>query len=273
LFNLIDQFSGSWTTDRECAIKFSSAYHKILKEEAHMENKPYQIKYEFSFEDGSKKNFQIQLDPKTIEIIRQEPPRKPDWTKLTCKQCTCCTLKIEESAYCPIAVNIAEIVGAFKSMVSSDNCTVVCHTPERTYLKKTSIMEGLSAILGIIMATSNCPVMDFFKPMARFHLPFSTVEETMVRSTSMYLLRQYFEHKQKKTPDLELNKLDQHYAKVKAVNEGLLTRINTVVNEDADKNAIIVLDSLAQIISMEIDYNLDSLAYLFIPQEQTISDL
>lgn len=143
---------------------------------------------------------------------------------------------------------------------------VYCKTPERTYLKKTSIVEGLSSILGIVMATSKCPIMGFFKPMARFHLPFSTIEETIVRSTSMYLLRQYFEYKSHKAPDLEFSKLDKYYDKVKMVNEGLLTRITTVVKEDADKNAIVVLDSLAQIISMEIDYSLNSLEYLFVPK-------
>jgi len=188
------------------------------------------------------------------------------WAKLEYKQCKCCSLEKEASAYCPIALNISEIVDEFKSMISWGKSTVYCKTPERTYMKETSIMEGLSSILGIIMATSECPVMTFFKPMARFHLPFSTVEETMVRSTSIYLLRNYFEHKRGNIPDFELGMLDQHYDKVKMINEGLLTRITTIVKEDADKNALVVLDSLAQIISMEIDYSLNSLEYLFSPK-------
>ena len=44
------------------------------------------------------------------------------------------------------------------------------------------------------------------------------------------------------------------------------TRINSIVEKDADNNAIITLNSLAQILSMEIDYNLDSLEYLFTPR-------
>jgi hypothetical protein len=150
-------------------------------------------------------------------------------------------------------------------MFSYDDCVVRCTTPERTYVKKTSIMEGLSSIFGIIMATSNCPVMEVFKPMARFHLPFCTVQETVMRSTSMYLLRQYFEHKNDKPPDLDLQLLDEHYNRVKAVNEGFMARISNLVEKDADKNAINILNSYAQMLSMQIYYSLNSLEYLFTP--------
>ncbi len=231
-----------------------------------MNDEPYPINYEFQLDGGERRLFKILLDPETISIIRPELKSKPDWTRLEYKQCKCCPLRKEVSPDCPLAVNAVEIVEAFKGMVSSDNCIVRCTTPERTYLKKTSVMVGLSSILGIIMATSNCPVMDFLKPMARFHLPFSTSDETIARSTSLYLLRQYFEYKNNKTPDFDLKELNQNYAKVQEVNKGFLTRINSIVEKDADNNAVITLNSLAQILSMEIDYNLDSLEYLFTPR-------
>ena len=105
--------------------------------------------------------------------------------------------------------------------------------------------------------------MSFFKPMARFHLPFSTIEETVFRSTSVYLLRQYFEYKSGKTPDLHLTKLDEHYKKVQQVNKGMLDRINIAVEKDADLNAIVILNAIAQMFSMEIEDNLNSFEYLF----------
>ena len=37
------------------------------------------------------------------------------------------------------------------------------------------------------MALSGCPVLEQLKPMARFHLPFASVEETIYRAASMYL--------------------------------------------------------------------------------------
>lgn len=228
-----------------------------------MSDKPYQIEYEFKIVDGKRKSFQIWLDPETITIIRPEFENKPDWTRLEHEKCKCCTLKKERHPHCPISVNIAELVDEFKDMISSDKCHVRCTTPERIYIKETYIQVGLFSIFGIIMATSNCPVMEIFKPMARFHLPFSTVEETLVRTTSFYLLRQYFEYKKGKTPDMNLKKLDEHYKKVQEVNEGILARIKKLTQKDADSNAIIIFNSLAQILMMELDENLSSLEHLF----------
>ena len=229
------------------------------------EKSPYRITYNFQFENGKIKQFDIMLDPATITLITKDTEIRPDWARLDFHRCVCCPLEVEAVPYCPIAVNIAELVDEFKDEISSDNCLVKCITPERTYMKEVAIQEGLFSIFGIIMATSNCPIMNFFKPMARFHLPFSTLEETIFRSTSIYLLRQYFEYKKGKKPDLNLKKLDEHYAKVQEVNKGILARVNTLSEKvaDADNNAIIILNALAQMLAVEIDENLNSLEYLF----------
>jgi hypothetical protein len=157
-----------------------------------------------------------------------------------------------------------ELVETFKNVLSYSDCTVMCETEDRTYLKKTSIMEGLSAIFGVIMATSDCPIMNFLKPMARFHLPFASVEETTVRAASMYLLGRYFKSKDRQDMKIDFKSLENHYAQVKLVNEGIIKRIRNVSNEDADKNAIVTLHSLSLFLSMEIDYSLSSLEYIFI---------
>jgi len=227
------------------------------------EKSPYPITYTFQFETGNTKQFNILLDPDTISLIAKETGIRPDWAKLDFHQCVCCPLEKHMVPYCPIAINIAELVEEFKDQISSDNCVVRCVTPERTYMREAAIQEGLFSIFGIIMATSNCPVMNFFKPMARFHLPFSTIQETIFRSTSIYLLRQYFEYKKGRKPDLELERLDEYYAKVQQVNRGILERTNHVAKKDADKNAIVILNALAQMLTFEISGGLNSIEYLF----------
>ena len=235
-----------------------------------MDHEPYKIVYKFSLNNGQEKFFNILLNPETISIIQHQSEPLPDWAKLKYHQCKCCPLETLGNPYCPVAVNISNIVEEFKDSVSYDDCLVSCSTPERTYLKKTSIMEGISSILGIIMATSNCPIMDFFKPMARFHLPFSTSDETAVRVTSMFLLQQYLEYGNDSADNINLNKLEQHYNKVNKVNEGILKRISSLGSKDADKNAIIMLHSLSQIFSLEINYSLESIAHLFTAQNKII---
>ena len=227
-----------------------------------MESRLYQVHYQFWFDKNNKKDFKINIDPKTIVMVTPELGEKPAWAKLEYKQCTCCPLNKEEQPYCPIAINIAKIVETFMDKISYERCVVKCVTPERAYQKKTSLMEGLSSVLGLIMATSNCPHMSIFKPMARFHLPFSTIEETIVRSTSMYLLRQYFVYKNDEIPDLDLTKLYKQYETVKILNAGLLKRLKGLHLEDSDRNAIMMFHSISELLSAEIDTNLSSIKYL-----------
>ena len=232
-----------------------------------MSTNHYPIQYEFSFPGGNVEKFELILDEATVSLINFNAVQRPFWAQLSHKQCKCCPLDEDKTPYCPIAVNIAELVDRFKDRLSIEECLVKCVTPERTYSKETSVTEGLYSILGIVMATSDCPVMSFYKPMARFHLPFSSTQETLFRSASVYLLQQYFEHKRGQKPDLELHELGNQLKKVQQVNTGTLARIRSVSKKDADSNAIIILDSFSQILSMAIEGSLSSLEYLFPPKE------
>jgi len=225
---------------------------------------PYRIAYRFSFPDGSRKEFDLDLDPRTIVLRTDTDTPLPAWTLLEHEQCTCCPLDGSRHPRCPIAVNLVQLVDGFKDFLSSDRVAVTCTTPERTYLKETSLQIGLHSIFGVVMATSACPVMDFFRPMARFHLPFSTLEESLVRTVSFYLLGEYFRHRRNLDPDWDLKRLDGRYRRVKEVNEGFLGRIKTVNELDADTNALLILHSLAQLLTGEMNSDLGSIRYLFV---------
>ncbi|MFP3981036.1 MAG: DUF6901 family protein [Desulfobacterales bacterium] len=226
-------------------------------------NNHYTIQYEFQFHSGNRQEFEVVLDKVTLSLVNFSRKTRPDWTKLMHKQCSCCSLSEDRHPYCPIAVNIAELVDNFKGRLSIEKCRVKCVTPERTYMKDTRIQDGLYSILGIVMATSDCPVMSFYKPMARFHLPFSTSEETLFRSASVYLLQQYFEHKRGGQPDLEMRHLSSRLQMVQDVNTGIIARIRSVSVKDADANAVIILDSFSKLLEMAIEDRLSSLEYLF----------
>jgi hypothetical protein len=225
---------------------------------------PFQFRYQFQFDNGHIKDYRVALDHETLSMIPMASVSDPpEWVRLAYRPCSGCPLDPDIYDYCPIAVNIMDLVESFKKVFSYHDCTVVCETAERTYSKKTSVMEGLSAIFGVIMATSDCPVMEFLKPMARFHLPFATLEETTLRTTSMYLLAQYFKNSNKPEMKIDFKALGNYYSKVQLVNEGLLGRINSVGSEDADKNALVILHSLSQFLSMEIGYSLSGLEHIF----------
>ena len=111
--------------------------------------------------------------------------------------------------HCPVALNIQGLVEAFRESRSHESVEVTVTTAERTFSKATTLHEGISSLLGLIMATSGCPIMERLKPMARFHLPFASLEETTYRMLSMYLVAQLFVKRSGGTPDWDLEELGQ----------------------------------------------------------------
>lgn len=225
------------------------------------------IHYRFKFEQGVKKDYLIRLDPLTISYINSNPDFRPDWTHLGFHQCENCPLLLDKVKYCPVAVNLSSFVEYFKNEISHEEALVLVRTEERYTSKKISLQEGLYSIYGLIMSTSDCPNMDFLKPMARFHLPFSSMEETVFRAVSSYLFEQYFAHKKGEEVDIKLTGLLNRYKEVEKVNIGISDRLKAVTSGDADRNALSLLDSLAQVLFFELEKSLESLEYLYkIPQ-------
>jgi hypothetical protein len=226
------------------------------------------ITYEFLFGNGKRHVYPLKVDKRTISLISERRRPLPAWTRLESCQCPPCPLTQANAPHCPIAANIAELIEDFKEIESTEHARITVHTIERTYTKEAPAQKGLSSIFGIIMATSNCPVMNFLKPMARYHLPFSTSEETIIRSISMYLLGQYFIAKRKGQPDLRLKNLERAYAMVQNVNRGICRRITSVIQKsgaqgDAASNAVVILDAFSHLLQAEIEGHLDSLSDLF----------
>ncbi|MDH4262155.1 MAG: hypothetical protein OEV78_03815 [Spirochaetia bacterium] len=221
------------------------------------------IHYRFKFGSGEKKDYLIQLDPDTISYINSNIDFRPEWTRLGFHQCENCPLSLDHVIYCPVAVNLSSFVEYFKNEISHDEALVLVQTEERYSSKKISLQEGLYSIYGLIMSTSDCPNMNFLKPMARFHMPFASMEETVFRAVSTYLLEQYFAHKKGEEVDIKLTGLLNRYKEVEKVNVGISNRLRAVTSGDADRNALSLLDSLAQVLFFELEKSLESLEYLF----------
>lgn len=227
------------------------------------EQKQIYYKYFFLFQDGRKGTFEIYLDAKTLKFIPQKALKPSPWTKLTHHQCQNCPLNAEDHPECPLALNLAGIMQTFSGSHSFDNVHVMVETKDRTYSKNTTLQNALSAMLGIYMVTSDCPVMSSLKPMVRFHLPFASVEETIFRSVTTYLLGQYFKHKSGEKADWDLENLMNNYKKIQMVNMGLSQRMRSIVDKDANLNALVVLDVFAKELPYSIEKSLKELKYLF----------
>ena len=229
-----------------------------------MDNETFTIDYIFRLSNGLEKTFSIQLHTPSFQLIEKSRKSYPAWVDLKNNQCPNCSLLPTQCPYCPVAINLVEIIDFFKDYVSSDEAEIAISTHIREFRKITSLQEGLSSIIGIYMVSSGCPIMDKLRPMVFTHLPFATTEETMYRAASMYLLAQYFLQKRGRKPEWELKGLVDIYDNINQVNHYFHKRLLSINPQDASLNALFHLNCFAAITTMSIvDDCLEELEGLF----------
>jgi hypothetical protein len=221
------------------------------------------IRYHFTMKDGKEEDINLHLHEKTLDLMNDIPESLPEWTKINFHQCPHCPLDVQQYTHCPIAVHLVKIIELLKSLLSYDQLHVDITTPQRHVSREASAQKAVSSLMGLIMATSGCPHMEFFKPMARFHLPLASVEETIYRATSMYLLAQYFLQKEGKKADMELEGLKTIYRDIKIINDSMAARLRNISDKDVALNSLVILDIFAQTLPFAIEESLEDLRYLF----------
>jgi hypothetical protein len=219
------------------------------------------IKYLFDFQSGRREEFDLRFDDEFRLVVPADHPL-PEWTLLDHHQCPNCPLATGES-HCPLAVALADPVTRLGSVISYEETRVEVVTEERTISQQTSAQDGISALLGLLNASSGCPVTAFLRPMARFHLPFASEAETLYRAASMYLLGEYFRSREGGVPDLELNGLLARYRELEQVNRGIVARLRAARSQDGSLNAIVLLDLYAKSLPFAVEESLAAFRPLF----------
>jgi hypothetical protein len=218
--------------------------------------------YVFEFEDGRQTQFDVCFDSESYKIIHPLPGELPAWTELQHHQCPNCPLKHGEEKYCPAAVNIAVVVDHYGEIISHKSVNVCVVSPIRTVSAKTTVQRALSSLLGLLIAASGCPHTHFFRPMASFHLPLASQDETIFRAIATYFLARYF--KGEKSSVFNLDDLKEIYTNLQTVNEHLVKRLQTsAAGGDATKNAVVLLHLLSCVLPMSLEQSLDNLRPLF----------
>jgi hypothetical protein len=219
--------------------------------------------YKLLFPDDKLIEFPIQIDKSSCTFIPATELIPQNWAALDYQQCENCPLNTAKSSFCPVAVNLMPVLSLCSSVASYQGVKLEVVTAERTISGDTTMQRALSSILGLVMATSPCPHTEYLKPMARFHLPLASEDETIYRTTSMYLLAQYFRRKDGLEFSLELDRLTAIYQNLQIVNRALAKRLRSAVTEDATINAVILLDLLSQAVTWSIEDGLEEIRYLF----------
>jgi len=218
--------------------------------------------YTFEFQNRDSIEYSVLLDAKTLEFVSSPPELYPKWTLLENNKCSVCDLD-ETHKYCPAAVSIISLLEYFKDSISYEQVEVTVDVGTRKYVKSTSLQDGLSSLTGLLMVASGCPIMKILRPMARFHLPFATIDETEYRAASMYLFSQFFVMENDGEPDWELKKLYNAYGAIVKLNKSFANRLRSVVEQDANVNALIILDIFANTMKASDGGKFEGVKHLF----------
>lgn len=220
------------------------------------------IQYCFKLGEQTSETIDLCLNALTMEIVDARTDF-PEWTRLEFHQCTHCPLDSVIHQNCPTAVSLARVIGRFDNVVSHDEIDLEVITSERRVLQHTTAQRGISALLGLLIATSGCPYTNFLKPMARFHLPLASEEETIFRAAGMFLLAQFFLRRAGKEGDLDFSGLSKIYADLHTLNIMIAERLRSATQTDSSVNAVILLDMFTNMMPYVIEDHLDEIRHLF----------
>lgn len=221
------------------------------------------LTYRFTFPDSQERAFELEMDRDTAELSPPNVPQPPAWTALGFNQCTGCPFNAAETPHCPAALQLAGVIDGFTDIVSYDKVKVTVESEERSVAATLAAQQALASLMGLIMASSGCPRTAVFRPMARFHLPFSSESETAYRVASMYLLAQHYAAREGAPADFVLNDLERVYHGVHAVNRGMATRLRAASRQDAIVNAVVLLDVFSSLVPAAIHDILDEIKPAF----------
>lgn len=233
-------------------------------------NKKYtkRVRYEFIFKSQDNFLYEVDIDPQTLE---HPAPlgAAPEWSRLDVEKCPHCPLNSDTTEHCPLARRIAPIL-SFSAHPAFESVSVRVHKDNMTIESQSNVQEAYRSLIGLIMATSGCPHTGFFKPMAWFHLPFATQDETLFRACATFLLFQFFAPADPEHGN-HFTDLKQVYEDVHVVNQQIAKRLKRASASESTLNALTILDIFAQSFLPTLNESLQELAFLFKPGINEIS--
>lgn len=223
----------------------------------------YSVTYKIRI-DAQTTVFHLDMDANTMMPVETPAGDSlPDWARLEHHQCPNCPLNADESPHCPLAarlVSVIEPMGHFRSHRVVD---LEVEVPGRSIKQQAPLQQCLGSLMGLLIASSGCPHTRFLRPMARYHQPLSTPDETIYRATAMYCMAQMFRAQHGLSTDFDLEKLNQRFERLQIVNAAVADRLRSVCKDDGAINAVVLLDSSAKLLPLTSDRALANLRELF----------
>ena len=208
--------------------------------------------YLFRLESGAGHRFDVEFD---------RPPAAgdlPDWTRLEVDKCPHCPLANAAGAHCPAAADLVPLVKEFSALSSIDRVDVHVLTPQYEARKRTDTQTALSAVMGLVLATSACPILRRMLPLAHMHMPFATETERVYRIVSMHLMGCFL-----RGEPVGLDGLGGFFYDIEVLNHAFFARLSRAVQRDAGINALLALHSRSMVASMSIKPEMETIRAWF----------
>lgn len=225
-----------------------------------------QIDYRFLFDDGRDLSFVVDLDRHFDTRLSRDSA--PAWTRLGNCRCPNCPLDAAVYSHCPAALDLDKVVSSFQRIPSSLKVNVQVMAPDREYAKRAPVEEGVRSLIGLIMATSACPVFQELKPNARTHLPFASREEMVLRLASLYLMKQYLVWRDGKEPDWDLRGVVNEHQELQKVNQAFWQRLMTAYESDANSKALLSFFTISADVAKSLDSQLARMKNVFYSSQE-----
>ena len=200
--------------------------------------------------DGAEHRFDIDLDRPQVDPA--SIPNLPAWTALEQNKCPCCPLPDAPGAACPAAVDLMPMVRRFSALASIAPAEVRVVTEEREVRKKTDAQSALGALMGLVLASSGCPVLRRMRPMAQTHLPFGSMTETVYRMAAM----QFFDCFLRGEP-ASIDGLRHFFDEIDQLDRAFAERLRVAAEKDASLNALLTLHSRVMLVSFSLTNKLE----------------
>ena len=199
-----------------------------------------------------------------MSTVQEEYSQKQHkWAELDFHKCDHCPLSSDEHQYCPASVSIADIIEYFNDHPGHTHARCIVHTQGKTIVADKSIQEALTALIGLRLASSKCPILSHMKPMARFHDPFLSPYQLVYRATSMFLLGQYIRHREGESAEWSGDGLKTLYDKVGRVNMKLSERIRSAGEVESTPCSMMIFSVLTISMTLLFDEHLEILKGLY----------
>jgi hypothetical protein len=206
------------------------------------------IRYIFQFvETEARAEFWVDTERAPTDHSHRQV-REP-WTALDFHKCPSCPLNSEQTTHCPAALDLQSAVIQFKNTRSTEVVDATAETPLRTVHKRCDFQTAFQSYMGLVMALSACPILGKFRGAALYHLPFASLDETIIRNVGFYLLKQHFLLKNNEQTDFELHGLAKIYDDVNTVNLEFQNRLRNCSQNDGNVNAIVQWWSTAALLT------------------------